>query len=186
VHDAKVITTNGAAPSERDALSVDAESFEALYLEHHLAIYRYLRGWGSADEVAADLTAETFERAYRNLDRYRPGEGGPLTWLFRIARNLAIDAARRRETARRGLRFWPREKAAPDPAEIVLQDEAERLLARRVAALPPAQREAIVLRYTGGLSAREIGVVLGRSEAAAHKLMNRALVALKEAYRDDT
>lgn len=183
--DAKVITA-GSDSSERAVARVDAESFETLYLEHDLAVYRYLRGWGSTDDVAADLTAETFERAYRNLNRYRSGEGGPRAWLFRIARNLAIDAARRRETARRGLRFWPRDEAAPDPAELVLQDEAARVLARRVAALPPAQREAIVLRYTGGLSARDIGVVLGRSEAAAHKLINRALGALKEAYRDDT
>ncbi len=68
---------------------------------------------------------------------------------------------------------------------MLLQDESDRLLAGRVAALPAAQREAIVLRFAAGLSAREIGAVLGRSEAAAHKLVSRALQALKEVYRDD-
>jgi len=42
-----------------------------------------------------------------------------------------------------------------------------------------------VLRFAGALTAREIGRVLGRSEAAAHKLVNRALAALREDYRDD-
>lgn len=171
--------------SERAVPGTAAGAFEDVYAEHRLAVYRYLRGWGASDEVAADLTSETFERAYRNLAKYRPGEGGPRTWLFRIARNLAIDMARRRESAQRGLLFWPRAEVAPDPAELVLRDESDRLLAQRVAALPAAQREAIVLRFTGGLAAREIGLVLGRSEAAAHKLISRALVALREAYDDE-
>lgn len=167
------------------AVAAEHLNFEELFADHHKAIYRYLRGWGSSDEAAADLTAETFERAYRHRARYRPGEGGPRPWLFRIARNLAIDTARRRQGEQRGLRFWPLGEVAPDPADLILKDEADRLLAHRLAALPPAQREAIALRYAGGLSARDIGAVLGRSEAAAHKLVNRALSALKEAYRDD-
>lgn len=171
--------------SEPAVPRADAVAFEEVYAEHRLAVYRYLRGWGASDELAADLTSETFERAYRNLAKYRPGEGGPRTWLFRIARNLAIDTARRRESAQRGLRFWPRAEVAPDPAELVLRNESDRVLAQRVAALPAAQREAIVLRFTGGFAAREIGLVLGRSEAAAHKLVSRALATLREAYDDE-
>jgi len=74
---------------------------------------------------------------------------------------------------------------SPDPADLIVRDEADRLLAERVRRLPAAQREAIVLRFAGALTAREIGQVLGRSEAAAHKLVNRALTALREDYRDD-
>jgi len=51
-----------------------------------------------------------------------------------------------------------------------------------VAALPPDQRDAIVLRFAAGLTAREIGDVLGKSEAASQKLVSRWLTALKEAY----
>ena len=46
---------------------------------------------------------------------------------MRIARNLAIDAARRRDAASRGLRFWPRNEVAPDPADLVIRDETDRL-----------------------------------------------------------
>ena len=178
------VAAGEADRSERAAPS-DTVDFEALYAEHRVAIYRYLRAWGVSDDAAADLTAETFERAFRSRARHRPGEGSVRTWLLRIARNLAIDAARRRESARRGLRFWPRGEVAPDPAELVLRNESDRVLARRVAALPAAQREAIVLRFTGGVSSRDIGAVLGRSEAAIHKLINRAMTTLREAYRED-
>jgi RNA polymerase sigma factor (sigma-70 family) len=52
-------------------------------------------------------------------------------------------------------------------------------------ALPDAQRDAIQLRFAAGLTAREIGDVLGVSEAAAQKQIERGLATLKEAYGDD-
>jgi RNA polymerase sigma-70 factor (ECF subfamily) len=58
-------------------------------------------------------------------------------------------------------------------------------LRSRVSKLPDTQREAIVLRYAGGLTAREIGATLGKSEAATQKLLSRALEALRETYRED-
>ncbi len=55
-----------------------------------------------------------------------------------------------------------------------------------VRSLPAAQREAIALRYAGGLSAREIGGILGKSEAATQKLISRALAQLRETLDDQT
>ena len=68
----------------------DREAFARLYVEHRDPVYRYLRARCGPDD-AADLTAETFERALRAVGRYRFGEGGFRPWLFRIARNAAID-----------------------------------------------------------------------------------------------
>ena len=45
----------------------------------------------------------------------------------------------------------------------------------------PEQRDAVALRYAAGLSAKEIGQVIGKSEAASQKLIQRALVVLREA-----
>jgi DNA-directed RNA polymerase specialized sigma24 family protein len=58
-------------------------------------------------------------------------------------------------------------------------------LRARVDRLPAVQRDAIVLRYAGGLTAREMAGTLGKSEAATQKLLSRALAALRESYRDD-
>ena len=163
---------------------MDARQFVQQYEEWRQRIYRYLRSRCASNEDAADLTASTFERAWRARQSYRGGSQEFGSWLFGVARRLAIDAARRRSTARRGLIFWPRQATAPDPADLVLRDEADRMLVRRLASLPELQREALLLRYAGGLSARQIGTVIGKSEDATQKLISRALGRLKEAYRD--
>lgn len=97
-----------------DDAQVEATSltFEELYDGHRLDVYRYLRAWGSSEDEAADLTASTFERAYRALSTSRPPEASRV-WLVRIARNLAIDAARRRDAASRGPALLAAERGRP-------------------------------------------------------------------------
>jgi RNA polymerase sigma-70 factor, ECF subfamily len=157
----------------------DTAAFEALYVRHRSPVYRYLRTRTTDGDDAADLTALTFERAFVAIARYRPGGAGVRAWLVGIARNASIDHGRRRLAA-------PRPERPPDPDEGTearfVADEAATELRGRVAALPPDQRDAIVLRFAAGLTAGEIGDVLGKSEAASQKLVSRGLTALKEAY----
>jgi RNA polymerase sigma-70 factor (ECF subfamily) len=175
----------GASEDERgEPRALDSADFAGMFRRHRLDVFRYLRARTLSDEDAADLTATTFERAYRQRDRYRPHPDGPLPWLLRIARNAANDQLRHQATARRGLRFWPMPPQEPDPSTSLLREEASRELAGHVAALPEVQREALRLRYAAGLTARQIGEVIGRSEAATQKILTRALAALKEAYRE--
>jgi len=157
----------------------DTAAFEALYVRHRSPVYRYLRTRTTDGDDAADLTALTFERAFVAIARYRPGGAGVSAWLVGIARNASIDHGRRRLAA-------PRPERPSDPDEGLearfVADEAASELRGRVAALSPDQRDAIVLRFAAGLTAREIGDVLGKSEAASQKLVSRGLTALKEAY----
>ena len=157
----------------------DSAAFEALYVRHRSPVYRYLRTRTTDGDDAADLTALTFERAFVAIARYRPGGAGVRAWLVGIARNASIDHGRRRLAA-------PRPERPSDPDEGLearfVADEAASELRGRVAALSPDQRDAIVLRFAAGLTAREIGDVLGKSEAASQKLVSRGLTALKEAY----
>lgn len=166
-----------------EAARADPRAFEALYVRHRTSVYRYLRARVGDDDAAADLTATTFERALGAIGGYRPAGGGFLAWLFRIARNAAIDAGRRRARLA-GADLAERITVAGPEADA---EAAERLaeLRAHVARLPEQQRDAIVLRYAARLTAREIGGVIGKSEAATQKLLTRALGALKEACRDD-
>ena len=172
-----------AAGTESDRL--DAASFGDVYQLHRQSVYRYLRSRVRDDEEALDLTAITFERAYANLARFRTRDGGVHAWLLRIARNAAIDANRRHR---------PTIDIADPGADAMLGRaavESDRVGRERdaildlVATLPADQRDMIQLRYAGGLTAREIGVVVGKREAAVQKQIERGLAALREALHDD-
>ena len=161
-------------------------TIEALYVAYRVPVYRYLRSRTGSDDEAADLTATTFEHALVAIDRLR-GDRPPLPWLLRIARNAAIDNARRRRPAARlddiGEPDQPVSHETPE--ETYLEAERNEELRRLVRNLPDAQRDAVALRYAAGLSAREIGQVIGKSEAASQKLIQRALVVLREARHVD-
>jgi RNA polymerase sigma-70 factor (ECF subfamily) len=175
-----------ATAAAEQAADPRAQRLEALYLDHALHVYRYLRARTRSDDEAAELTAVTFEQALRGLGRFRPIRGGARAWLFRIARNAAIDAHRAERSADQALHSLAAQRprlATPEDAAVDTERLAE--LRSHVAALPELQRDALHLRYAGGLTAKEIGRLLGKSEAATQKLMTRALARLREAYRDE-
>ena len=177
-----------ASPGEEQDLVAAAAAapaaFEAVYLAYRTPVYRYLRSLVRTDDEAADLTALTFERALRDIRRYR-GSGSAVGWLLRIARNAAIDAGRRQRPTVPWQDAEARQLAVADPPldEAVAQRERVRELQAAVRSLPAPTRDAIALRFGAGLSAREIGAVIGKSEAATQKLITRGLAALKEAHR---
>lgn len=179
-------------PAERENASepgagVDqaTEQVRELYLRLRSPVFRYVRRFAADDDEAGELTARTFERALTHLSSYR-GDGDDLAaWLFRIARNQAIDAARRRRPIRpldllRAEQHPHSRFGRPEPE--LIQREESRELAERVQQLTPLQRECLVLRYGAGLSARQIGVVIGKTEAATQKQIGRALSRLREMY----
>ncbi|HEX7948908.1 MAG TPA: sigma-70 family RNA polymerase sigma factor [Candidatus Limnocylindrales bacterium] len=156
---------------------------ERAYLECRFPVYRYLRTLTRSDEAATDLAATTFERAFTSASRFDPARP-VLPWLLRIARNLAIDD-RRRTRPTMSLDAIP---AAAHPVEgrtpehAVLGAERDAQLRELVLALPRSSQDAIALRYAAGLTAREIALVIGKSEEATQKLLVRALGALREAH----
>ena len=162
----------------------DPRAFGVLYQRHRLAVFRYLRTRTASEDDAAELTAIAFERALRAMPRYRSSGGGVLAWLLRIARNAAVDAGRRTSTVPMPTDLTD-ERASGSPETVVLDAERHAALAEAVNRLPDVQREALALRYAAGLTAREIGTVIGKSEQATQKLLSRAIVALREEYRHD-
>jgi RNA polymerase sigma-70 factor (ECF subfamily) len=178
-----VLALRLAAVPDRDdaelarAATEDRAAFAAIYERHRTPVYRYLRARTSNEADAEDLTAATFERAMGAIHRFQPVGGGMVAWLVRIARNAHADAVRQQR--RRGT------SVAHESAERTTDPSNAVILRSLVEGLPSAQQDAIHLRFAAGLTAREIGGVLGLSEAAAQKLVERGLRALKEAYGDD-
>lgn len=165
--------------------ALDKADFGRLYLRYRDPVFRYVRRLSGSEEEAADLTARTFERALAKLHTYRGDGAGFAPWLFRIARNQARDARRRTRPwlpiQLLGIGQHPHEPTTPEGT--VLRNESIGEMSRHLDELKELERDCLLLRYGAGLTAREIGLVIGRSDEAAQKLMQRALAKLKEKYR---
>ena len=163
-----------------DRARADNAVFAELYVRHREAVFRYLRARTASDDEAVELAAVTFERAFAALPRYRARGGGFLAWLFRIARNATVDERRRPRPAPMPIDIVSSTGESPE-ARALAVEQRERLQ-YVVARLPGPQRDAVALRYGAGLTARETGLVIGKSEAATQKLISRALARLREDF----
>jgi len=182
-------STAAQRPTHRENLGhegvIGRAEFGELYLRYRGPVFRYVRRLCGSEDEAADLTALTFERALARLSSYRGDGAGFAPWLFRIARNQAWDA-RRRKRPWLPLQLLPLprqpQEGSSSPEEATLRRESIGELSLHLDELPEIQRECLLLRYGAGLTAREIGAVIGKSDGAAQKLLTRALAKLKENY----
>ena len=158
----------------RTAQPVD---WNALYADELPRVYNFFRYRVGDHQVAEDLTATTFEKAWRSRGRYRRDRGGFSTWLFTIARNVAIDYYRRRRT---NVSLW-----ADLPSGAVPLDEAQQhrddiqQLKRLLAPLPPRERELVALKYGAGLTNRAIAQLVGLSETNVGTILHRVVKQLR-------
>ena len=166
-------------PDIADVLAAqrDPAAFATLYRRYLEPVYGYCFYLLGDHHDAEDATERAFLAALAAVGRYRDEGATFRAWLFRIAHNQIANALRARSRNQASpLDGLPEPMASgPDPAGIAaLADDARRLRAA-VATLAEDRRAVIVLRFVDGLSAREIGAVLGRSEGAVRVLQHRAL-----------
>ncbi len=157
-----------------------AVALERLYVAHRDAVLRYLRAISPGEDEAMDLAAAVFERAFAVVAR-DPSVDLGLPWLLRTARNAAIDQGRRRKVRQVHLAgMAPSAGFVPGPEPGYLERERDAALRAALAQLPEPAKDAIALRYGLGLSAKEIGPIIGKGEAATQKLIVRGLARLRE------
>jgi RNA polymerase sigma-70 factor (ECF subfamily) len=175
--DSSLRTESELVTAARDG---DRDAFRDLYLGHVRPIFGFLASRtdvGSAEE----LTAETFARAYAAIGRFRVGEAPFRAWLFRIARNLVIERARRKRVDVAVVFDSVAVGAAEDLA--LASDEARRLR-QCLEKLPESHATVLELRFLRELSVRETALVLSSSDEAIRALTYRALQALRRLYED--
>jgi len=159
-----------------EAAKVDGEAFARLYQRYRLPIYRYCRARSRTDEDAADLAQQVFLKAFEALPRYED-RGWPFSaWLYRLAHNAVIDAARRPEPPRP-----PAPGPTPNEPEASAL-EADSLLSfqQLIAPLTEEQRHVLTLRFVLELPTAEIAGILGKRDTAVRSQLKRALASLKE------
>jgi RNA polymerase sigma-70 factor, ECF subfamily len=158
------------------AAQADRAAFGALYRRYLDGVYGYAFYLLGDHHDAEDATERTFLAALDAIGRFRDEGATFRSWLFRIAHNQIANAlrnrARRRATPLDGV---AEPVADADPARDADAADDARRVRRALAQLSGDRRQVIVLRFVDGLSAREIGAVLGRSEGAVRVLQHRAL-----------
>ncbi len=160
---------------------IDPAAFGEFYERHIVSVYRWLErrmGW-----LAADLTAETFTRAWLNRGGFSDErDGSALPWLLGIAGRLVADAARhdRVETRARERLGLPVGLVGDDGYDVIERQLSPRLmLERRLAELPAHERDAIDLRVIDELAYDEVARRLNIRPAAARLRVSRALGRLR-------
>ena len=162
----------------------DEEEFTRLFNSFYPILCRFLECLlGRRDGLAQDLAQESFLRLYRtewgtlSLDQSR-------FWLYRVARNLAINEFRRGSTQSRLVdrvveAMRPRTR---NPEEQYEAQERQDWVLRMLKIVPEDQRAALLLREQGQLSYREIGYVLNVSETKVKRDIFRARSRLRERW----
>ena len=175
------LPADGPPPTDPDladvrAAQADHAAFATLYRRYLDPVYGYSLYLLGDHHDSEDATERTFLAAQGAIDRYRDEGSTFRSWLFRIAHKQLANALRARSRQRAAsLDAVPEPAASDDPAQLAsLADDARRLRAG-VASLSEDRRQVVILRFVDGLTAREIGDVLGRSEGAVRVLQHRAL-----------
>jgi RNA polymerase sigma-70 factor (ECF subfamily) len=145
----------------------DAE-FRRAYGEHKDVLYRFARRMTGSSAAAEDVVQDTFLVLWRNTSTYDAARGSLRSFLIGVTRNLTLQRLRRER---------PQEEIAEDawiaaPIDIAGMERAE-TVARAVAALPPLQREALILAEYEEMSLEEIGSATGVEIAAVKSRLHR-------------
>lgn len=158
--------------------------WEAAYQAELPRLYNFFRYRVGNNQVAEDLTAETFEKAWRNRHRYRHDLAAFSTWLFTIAKRVVIDYFRK-----------PRPEVSLDTAvQVADEQNVEGLIQQRadfarltalLSQLSDNERELFALKYGAGLTNRAIGHLNGMNESTVGTMLQRLTHGLRAAWKEN-
>jgi len=166
----------------------DSAALEALYDRHASIVLGVLLKVIGDRALAEDALQETFWRVWKSASSYEPQRGSFTGWLFRIARNLAIDAHRRVNVRPQVLgnaddmdsladRTPDPDKDVPEQAQADLRNRQVR---SALAALPRVQRLVIEMAYFYGMTRQEIAEATGEALGTIHTRARLGLQKLRE------
>lgn len=179
---------NQARQNQIDTRNLNSESpqaFTALVERYQQPIFSFLGRMGFSQATAEDIAQESFLKVWRYRQRYNPDKGRVFTWIFTIARNLALNEIQRAQRT-------PHELETPDAIADLTQDpsatvenmQARRRLQQALTTLSASDRMTIALDFADALSARECAHLENCSEASFRTRASRARQRLIQAYHN--
>lgn len=172
------------------------ENFRTLFEQYYQTVYRFFRRQGFSLEDARDLTQETFFSVYRGLGELREAAHFE-KWLYRIAKNMALNELERRRAKKRAAAEVSLEAAREqaldsehevlhvvaaqaDPSAAMLEREKREKLREAIHQLPPQMQQCIYLRVMKEQSVQEIATILGLSVNTVKAHLHQARKTLRE------
>lgn len=157
------------------------EQLGLIYQRYHRSIFRYLYYRVGNQQLAEDLTADVFLRMIHSLRDYRL-QGPPFqAWLFRIARNLAVDHFRR-TYSHQVVKLSETQPDVVDTELLVERNLTSEQLQHALTQVSEEQRDVIVMRFILGMSLTETAQAIHRSEDAVKGLQRRGLMTLRKIF----
>jgi len=165
-------------------LSTTRLDFAALFREHHVRVYRYVRYRVGDSALTDDLTADIFERAYRALDTYDPTSSAFQTWITRIAHNYVSDyldrqAHRDRHELTSDAVLETLSAPGVAPEDQIIINEAVKQLLSCLDQLTARDREIVTLRFAFGIRSKAVAELLHIKEHTISVIILRALERLR-------
>jgi RNA polymerase sigma-70 factor, ECF subfamily len=160
----------------------DEPAFLLLYERHRTPVFRFACRMLGSSPLAEDVTQECFLSVLRRPEAFRAERASLRTYLCAIARHLALKQLRKRGEETRVDACpgdAPAEAGGTDPLCAVLQEEAAVAVRQAVAALPPLQREAVVLFEYQEMSLAEIAAICDIDVGTVKSRLHRARERLR-------
>lgn len=156
------------------------QDIEQIYKEYFETVNKYLFCLTHSNDIAEELTQETFCKVVKKIDTYK-GDCKMSVWLCQIAKNLWYDRCRKNKKMVNVEENDLLNLQSLDITEdIVILNEEKMLLYKKMQNLDEKTREVIYLRITGELSFKEIGIILDKTENWARVTFYRGKQKLKE------
>jgi RNA polymerase sigma-70 factor (ECF subfamily) len=165
---------------------IDMDAFALLYECHAPALFAYLIRHTMVREDARDLLVEVFLAALEDARFSELEEKQQRSWLWRVARNKAIDlfrrAGRRQSFSLNDAMDGPYFTEDHQPEHIAMRNEEHAHLRGLIGSLTTQQQQVLQLRFVHDLPSREIAQVMGKKEGAIRMLLSRTLNLLHSMY----
>jgi RNA polymerase sigma factor (sigma-70 family) len=175
---------NGKHTNENKVSDSNREVFAELYEQFMPKVYRYISFRIRDENMAQDLTSTVFEKVLTKFNGFNPQKASFSTWIFTIARNTVIDHYRV---------YGKHEDIMPDvevkttvqypsPEDEMINTENTDRLRIFLARLNKREEEAIILKYSNGMSNREIAEILKLTETNVGSILCRTVRKLRKSF----